>query len=141
MTTLDKFPECLYLSEAKFLSTLQEQLSPLSDFIVPISSIGDPSKGFIIYFPLILAINYLKGIKFLGAFIVSEWINMVDNANMLMLKKILKLLSIPIVLSTFQNAKWILQGERPYWWIEEHQTNITLLQTPLTCETGQCLNR
>ena len=37
-----------------------------------------------------------------------------------------------------QNAKWILQGERPYWWIKEHQTNITLLQTPLTCETGQC---
>ena len=35
-----------------------------------------------------------------------------------------------------QNAKWILQGERPYWWVEEHRTNITLLQTPLTCETG-----
>ena len=77
MASFDKFPDSLYLSEASFLSSLQERLSPLSDFVIPISSIGDPSKGFIIYFPLILAINYLKGIKFLGAFIVSEWINMV----------------------------------------------------------------
>ena len=77
MTSFDEFPDSMYLSEASFLSSLQERLSPLSDFLVPISSIGDPSKGFIIYFPLILAINYLKGIKFLGAFIVSEWINMV----------------------------------------------------------------
>ena len=74
MTSFDEFPDSMYLSEASFLSSLQERLSPLSDFLVPISSIGDPSKGFIIYFPLILAINYLKGIKFLGAFIVSEWI-------------------------------------------------------------------
>ena len=29
-----------------------------------------------------------------------------------------------------------MQGERPYWWIREHGTNISLLQTPLTCETG-----
>ena len=78
MTLLDEnFIESVYLSEATFLSSLQDRLSALSDFIIPISSIGDPSKGFIIYFPLILAISYLKGIKFLGAFIVSEWINMV----------------------------------------------------------------
>ena len=78
MALLDeKFTESMYLSEATFLSSLQDRLSALSDFIIPISSIGDPSKGFIIYFPLILAISYLKGIKFLGAFIVSEWINMV----------------------------------------------------------------
>ena len=79
MTSFDKFPEAMYLSEASFLSSLQDRLSPLSDFLIPVSSIGDPSKGFIIYFPLILAINYLKGIKFLGAFIVSEWINMVRS--------------------------------------------------------------
>lgn len=130
MTSFDNFPDSLYLSEASFLSSLQERLSPLSDFVIPISSIGDPSKGFIIYFPLILAINYLKGIKFLGAFIVSEWINMVG------LKINLFSQSYNLML-TLQNAKWILQGERPYWWIKEHQTNITLLQTPLTCETGQ----
>ena len=76
-SSFDDFPQSLYLNEATFLSALQDRLSPYSEFIVPISSIGDPSKGFIVYFPIILAINYLKGIKFLGAFIVSEWINMV----------------------------------------------------------------
>ena len=30
----------------------------------------------------------------------------------------------------------MLQGERPYWWVKEHSTNISLIQTPLTCETG-----
>ena len=75
------FPQSLYLKEATFLSTFQETLSPISEYLVPVSSIGDPSKGFIVYFPIILAINYLKGIKFLGAFIISEWINMVKVEN------------------------------------------------------------
>ena len=74
---VNSFPRSLYLKEATFLSTFQEALSPISEYLVPVSSIGDPSKGFIVYFPIILAINYLKGIKFLGAFIISEWINMV----------------------------------------------------------------
>ena len=72
------FPQSLYLREASFLSSFQESLTPVSEYLVPVSSIGDPSKGFIVYFPIILAINYLKGIKFLGAFIISEWINMVN---------------------------------------------------------------
>ena len=78
---LKGFPQSLYLREATFLSTFQTTLSPISEYLVPVSSIGDPSKGFIVYFPIILAINYLKGIKFLGAFIISEWINMVKVEN------------------------------------------------------------
>ena len=69
----------LYLREVNFLSSLQESLSSVGEYIIPVSSIGDPSKGFILYFPIFLALNYVKGIKFLGAFIVSEWINMVSN--------------------------------------------------------------
>ena len=71
------FPDNMYLTESKLLQDLQSQMANVGQYIIPVSSIGDPSKGFIIYFPLILAINYLKGIKFLGAFIVCEWINMV----------------------------------------------------------------
>ena len=77
MEIFQPFRENLYLKEATFLSYFQEKLADSEDFIVPVSSIGDPSKGFTVYFPLILALNYLKGIKFLGAFIISEWINMV----------------------------------------------------------------
>ena len=76
--------ENLYLKEATFLSYFQEKLADYEDFIVPVSSIGDPSKGFTVYFPLILALNYLKGIKFLGAFIISEWINMVRFSVLVM---------------------------------------------------------
>ena len=77
MEIFQHFRENLYLTEATFLTNFQEKLADYEDFIVPVSSIGDPSKGFTVYFPLILALNYLKGIKFLGAFIISEWINMV----------------------------------------------------------------
>ena len=77
MEIFQHFRENLYLAEATFLTYFQEKLADYEDFIVPVSSIGDPSKGFTVYFPLILALNYLKGIKFLGAFIISEWINMV----------------------------------------------------------------
>ena len=75
------FPDNMYLTESKLLQDLQSQMANVGQYIIPVSSIGDPSKGFIIYFPLILAINYLKGIKFLGAFIVCEWINMVIIIN------------------------------------------------------------
>ena len=78
MDNFEKFPQSLYYPEAKFLESLQGYLSDVGEYIVPISSIGDPSKGFIIYFPILLALNYLRGIKFLGAFIVSEWVNMVS---------------------------------------------------------------
>ena len=71
------YTEQLYLKEVNFLSTLQEKLAGVEDFIVPVSAIGDPSKGFTVYFPLLLSLHYLKGIKFLGAFIICEWVNMV----------------------------------------------------------------
>ena len=79
MGTLSDFPQQLYLMEVDFLSQLQEKLSGVQDFIVPVSSIGDPSKGFTVYFPILLSLNYLKGIKFLGAFITCEWLNMVGG--------------------------------------------------------------
>jgi len=100
----------LYMYGAQAIAHLQEAYPTIGEFLVPVSALGDPSKGFIVFFPLILSLNYLKGVKFLGAFIICEWFNMV--------------------------AKWVLHGERPYWWVVEHSTNITLVQTRLTCETG-----
>ena len=35
-----------------------------------------------------------------------------------------------------QVGKWLLQGDRPYWWVPERGHNISLLQTRLSCETG-----
>ena len=35
-----------------------------------------------------------------------------------------------------QTGKWLLQGDRPYWWVPERGLNISLVQSPLSCETG-----
>ena len=35
-----------------------------------------------------------------------------------------------------QVGKWLLHGERPYWWVAERGLNVTLVQTDLSCETG-----
>ena len=37
-----------------------------------------------------------------------------------------------------KNGKWLLHGQRPYWWVKENAAgaDISLLETPLTCETG-----
>ena len=75
MEVIDNLREQLYLTEASFLSQFQNKLSDFEDFIVPVSAIGDPSKGFTVYFPLLLSLNYLKGIKFLGAFIICDIFN------------------------------------------------------------------
>ena len=65
-----------------------------------------------LYFPLILGLSYTRGLRFLGTFIASEWANMV--------------------------LKWLLHGERPYWWVEEQGlATLTIAQTSLTCETGR----
>merc|ERR1711893_540498 len=36
------------------------------------------------------------------------------------------------------NGKWLLHGQRPYWWVKENKAaaDISLQQTQLTCETG-----
>ena len=125
METFQHYQHQLYLAEASWLSTFQQKLSGFQDFIVPISSIGDPSKGLTVYFPILLSLNYLKGIKFLGAFIICEWVNMVGKA-----------VECCWLIFVVKVGKWLLHGERPYWWVAERDLNLTLLQTPLSCETG-----
>ena len=69
----------IYLYGAQSIAYLQKTYPTVGDFLVPVSVLGDPSKGFIVFFPLILSLNYLKGVKFLGAFIICEWLNMVKS--------------------------------------------------------------
>ena len=46
-------------------------------FLTQVSRVGDPSKAFILYFPLIFGIHRLSGIKFLGTVVLCEWSNQV----------------------------------------------------------------
>ena len=48
-----------------------------ADFLVQVSRIGDPSKAFYLYFPIIFGLHRLSGIKFLGTVILCEWLNQI----------------------------------------------------------------
>jgi len=105
--------EWVYLKEVEFMQTFQERVKEstvLPSILSNVSQIGDPSMAFIFFFPLIFGLNKSKGLKFLITFIISEWLNMV--------------------------LKWMLQGDRPYWWIKENGHDLQLHETFLTCETG-----
>ncbi|XP_069937733.1 glucose-6-phosphatase catalytic subunit 1-like [Cherax quadricarinatus] len=80
-----------------------------------VSDAGDPGLAFTLYFPLVVALQATVGVKFMWSIIMCEWSNMI--------------------------LKWILAGDRPYWWI--HETSLYkdrfppfLYQFPRTCETG-----
>jgi len=102
--------EHLYYWSALWISYFQHTFPDVGKFLLTVSSIGDPSQGFVLYFPIILALNYGKGVRYLGTFIVCEWLNMI--------------------------LKWILHEERPYWWVQLAAPEIKLKQMSLTCETG-----
>lgn len=108
---MDNLLDPVYSYELPFIQELQETCRAQKDFLIKVSSIGDPSKAFSVFFPVILGLNPAIGIKFLTSTVICEWLNQV--------------------------LKWLLHGHRPYWWIQiKNITNQGLIQTPITCETG-----
>ncbi|RUS86528.1 hypothetical protein EGW08_005720 [Elysia chlorotica] len=94
---------------------IQEKLKDYSGFMTFLSSVGDPRFAFTVYFPVAYCLHRSVGIRVLLAAAISEWLNAV--------------------------LKWVLHGERPYWWV--HQAGLYpadavphLRQFNITCETG-----
>ena len=50
-------------------------------FVFVTFHIGVGSQGFVLYFPIIIAFSYHRGLAFLGTFVASEWMNMVANSH------------------------------------------------------------
>lgn len=80
-----------------------------------ISNLFDPRYAFLFYAPLLYSLDRYTGRKIMWVAVIAEWSN--------------------------QILKWILHGERPYWWIHETPlySNTTLpdvQQFVMTCETG-----
>lgn len=83
-----------------------------------ISNLFDPRYAFLFYAPLLFSLDRYTGRKLMWVSVVAEWSNQV--------------------------LKWMLMGERPYWWV--HETDVynrtgAGLQPPvhqyfMTCETG-----
>ncbi|XP_074519451.1 glucose-6-phosphatase a, catalytic subunit, tandem duplicate 1 [Halichoeres trimaculatus] len=79
------------------------------------STVADLHTAYFFFFPIWFHLRRDTGIRLLWVAVLGDWLNMV--------------------------LKWILFGERPYWWV--HDTRFygagpapSLRQFPVTCETG-----
>lgn len=82
-----------------------------------ISNLFDPRYAFLFYAPLVFNLDRATGKKLMWVSVIAEWSNQV--------------------------LKWMLMGERPYWWV--HETSVynrtssivpEVKQFFMTCETG-----
>ncbi|XP_076856772.1 glucose-6-phosphatase a, catalytic subunit, tandem duplicate 1 isoform X2 [Brachyhypopomus gauderio] len=94
---------------------LQTEYSAYESWFQLASSVADLHTTFFIFFPIWFHLKRDVSIKLIWVAVVGDWFNLV--------------------------LKWILFGERPYWWV--HETNFygtegvpVLRQVPITCETG-----
>lgn len=109
--------DLLHENSVAAIESLQKGFHQQSDLFFMISNVFDPRYAFLVYSPLIFALDWSIGKKVMWVTIIAEWSN--------------------------QILKWMLHGERPYWWVHETQVyNRTGVTTPeiqqyfLTCETG-----
>ncbi|XP_043911095.1 glucose-6-phosphatase 3 [Protopterus annectens] len=106
--------EGLYIYGVQFAEKLQTGLQGLDGLLLAVSSLGDPKTSFLLFFPVTYFLHQRTGIAVLWTAVVSEWLNLV--------------------------FKWLLFGERPFWWI--HEANVygteqsQVQQFSLSCETG-----
>lgn len=107
--------ELVHENSISAISLLQNRFDQSSNLMFLISTLFDPRYAFLFYAPLLYSIDRYTGRKLMWVAAISEWSN--------------------------QILKWILHGERPYWWIHETSVyNKTSLpdvqQFFITCETG-----
>ncbi|MBN3308748.1 G6PC phosphatase, partial [Amia calva] len=94
---------------------LQARFSAYEDWFHLASSVADLHTPIFIFFPLWFHLRPSVGVKLIWVAVIGDWLNLV--------------------------LKWVLFGERPYWWVHETQfygsiPAPVLRQSPITCETG-----
>ncbi|XP_041663817.1 glucose-6-phosphatase 2-like [Cheilinus undulatus] len=105
----------VYSSGVLVIQHLQNNYRECHEFLNLMSTVGDPRNIFSIYFPLWFHLSYNVGIKMIWVAVIGDWCNLI--------------------------LKWILFGQRPYWWVHEthfyHNNSFPHLeQFHITCETG-----
>lgn len=104
----------VHVAGLRFAELLQAGPPWLEQFWVALSSAADPKSLFTVCFPLAWCLGPALGMALLWGALVAEWLNVV--------------------------LKWLLFGERPFWWIHESgmatREQLVLRQFPVTCETG-----
>ncbi|XP_029933560.1 glucose-6-phosphatase catalytic subunit 1 isoform X3 [Myripristis murdjan] len=94
---------------------LQTNYKDAQSLFLWVSWAADLRNTFFIFFPLWFHLRSSVGIKLIWVAVIGDWLNLV--------------------------FKWILFGERPYWWVHEtpYYANTVaphIEQYPMTCETG-----
>eukprot|EP00064_Thunnus_orientalis_P012469 superscaffoldBa00001915_g12504 len=105
----------VYSSGVLVIQHLQTNYKEYHDFLNFMSTVGDPRNIFSVYFPLWFHLSHDVGTKMIWAAVFGDWFNLI--------------------------FKWILFGQRPYWWVHEthfyHNDSVPYLeQFHITCETG-----
>uniref|UniRef100_A0A3Q3XQJ0 Glucose-6-phosphatase 3 n=1 Tax=Mola mola TaxID=94237 RepID=A0A3Q3XQJ0_MOLML len=85
--------EAVYTQGIWMAESLQQKTSNHRNLWLTITLFGDPKAAFLLVFPFTYFISRPTGVKVLWVAAISEWLNLV--------------------------FKWMLFGERPFWWIGE----------------------
>ncbi|XP_074835341.1 glucose-6-phosphatase catalytic subunit 1-like isoform X2 [Carettochelys insculpta] len=107
--------DLLHGSGVQVVRYLQENYQSSQDWFLFISFAADLKTTFFIFFPIWFHLREAVGVKLIWVAVIGDWLNLV--------------------------FKWILFGQRPYWWVHEtsyygNASAPVIQQFPLTCETG-----
>uniref|UniRef100_A0A8C6WIV0 Glucose-6-phosphatase 3 n=1 Tax=Neogobius melanostomus TaxID=47308 RepID=A0A8C6WIV0_9GOBI len=102
--------ETLYTHGVRMAESLQHGTKSYERFWLVITHLGDPKAAFLLVFPFTYFVSKRAGIAVIWVAAISEWLNLV--------------------------LKWVLFGQRPYWWIRETGFSAKVNQFAATCETG-----
>ncbi|NXA40927.1 G6PC phosphatase, partial [Eudromia elegans] len=107
--------DLLHAAGVQATQRLQQHFQGAQDWFLFVSFAADLRNTFFVLFPLWFHFCRPVGIRLLWVAVIGDWLNLV--------------------------FKWLLFGERPYWWVHEtdYYGNASaphIQQFPLTCETG-----
>uniref|UniRef100_A0A8P4KDV9 Glucose-6-phosphatase catalytic subunit 1 n=1 Tax=Dicentrarchus labrax TaxID=13489 RepID=A0A8P4KDV9_DICLA len=94
---------------------LQTHFSHSQGYFLSVSMATDLRNTFFLLFPIWFHVQQTEAIKLVWVAVVGDWVNLM--------------------------LKWLLFGERPYWWVQEtgyygNSSHPMIEQFPMTCETG-----
>lgn len=116
--------DSLHENSIHAISAIQKSFDDQKNVMFLLSNMFDPRYAFLFYAPLVFSLDWATGRKLMWVTVIAEWSN--------------------------QILKWLMRGERPYWWVHEFsQSNQSaggdpfvgtklphIEQTFMTCETG-----
>ncbi|TKS92316.1 Glucose-6-phosphatase [Collichthys lucidus] len=107
--------DLLHSSGVSSTHYLQTHFSHSQGYFLSVSMATDLRNTFFLFFPIWFHVQQAEAIKLVWVAVVGDWVNLM--------------------------LKWLLFGERPYWWVQEtdyygNSSQPMIEQFPLTCETG-----